>query len=82
MTALTLATRTELPERAVIGIIDNRKALAKELLTILASEIGERLQREVEIVLHSKPGPSLPIPDDEALQFAARCHVVISGLGD
>jgi hypothetical protein len=80
--AVKLAPRGELPERTVVGLIANGKPLAKELLTVLAQELGKRLDREVEIVLLAKPSAAYPIVDDEAAQMAARCHLVIAGLGD
>jgi hypothetical protein len=80
--AFELAPRRELPERPVVGLVANGKPLAKELLQVLAEELGKRLGREVETVLLSKPSAAYPITDDEATQLAARCHLVIAGLGD
>jgi hypothetical protein len=80
--AVELARRDELPERPVIGLVANGKPLANELLTVLAEEIGKRLGRDVEIELLAKPSAAYPITDDEATQLAARCHLVIAGLGE
>jgi hypothetical protein len=77
-----LAPREDLPRRPTIGLVANGKPLAKELLTVLAEEITKRLGREVDIVLLEKPTSAFPISDDEASQLAARCHLVIAGLGD
>jgi hypothetical protein len=77
-----LAERAELPERPVIGIVPNGKPLAKELLGVLADELRKRLGRDIEIEMLAKPSAAYPITDDEASAMAARCHVVISGLGD
>jgi hypothetical protein len=77
-----LALREELPERPVIGIVPNGKPLAKELLGVLADELRKRLGREVEIEMLAKPSAAYPITDDQASAMAARCHIVISGLGD
>jgi hypothetical protein len=77
-----LAARRELPERPVIGLIDNGKPGARELLSVLAEELGKRVGRGADAVLVSKPSASYPIPDDEAAQLASRCDVVVAGLGD
>lgn len=77
-----LAPRTRLPERPVVGLIDNRKPLAKELLSVLAEELGKRLGRPVEAVLVSKQAPSYALGDREVAELAARCDAVIAGLGD
>ena len=80
--AVTLAERGELPARPVIGLVVNGKPLARELLTILAEELGTRVGREVDLELLTKPGAGYPILDDQATQLAARSHLVIAGLGD
>ena len=77
-----LAPRGELPERPVIGLIANGKPLAKEILTVLAQELGDRLGRDLELELFSKPSAAYPITDGEARLLAARSHLVITGLGD
>jgi hypothetical protein len=79
---VSLAPRNELPERPVIGLVANGKPLAKELLTVLAQELGKRLGRDLELELHAKPSAAYPITDDEATMLAARSHLVITGLGD
>jgi hypothetical protein len=81
-TAVRLAERRELPDRPVIGLIANGKPLAKELLAILADEVGTRLGRPVELEWLVKPAASAVISAEEAKVMAVRAHVVISGLGD
>jgi hypothetical protein len=76
------APRGDLPERIVIGLIANGKPFAKELLELLAAALRTRLDREAEVELIAKPSAAYSISDDEAMQLAARAHVVISGLGD
>ena len=77
-----LAPRVELPERPVVGLVANGKPLARELLTVLAQELGARVGRELELELLSKPSAAYPITDGEATLLAARSHLVITGLGD
>jgi hypothetical protein len=77
-----LAPRAELPERPVVGLVANGKPLSRELLTMLAEELGARLGRKLELELFSKPSAAYPIGDDEATMLAARSHLVITGLGD
>jgi hypothetical protein len=77
-----LAERTALPERVVIGLVGNGKPFAKELLELLADDLRTRLDREVEVELHAKPSAAYSISDNDAIQLAARAHMVITGLGD
>jgi hypothetical protein len=81
-TTVQLAPRRPLPDRPVIGLIANGKPLAKELLDALATEIGTRLGREVEIERLAKPSAASVISAEEAKVMAVRAHVVISGVGD
>ena len=76
-----MADRSTLVDPVVITVIENSKPHAKELLTYVAEGLQERLP-VAEIVVHSKPSASKPIDADEAEMFAARSHLVISGLGD
>jgi hypothetical protein len=80
--AIALAPRGELAERPVVGLVANGKPLARELLTVLAQELGTRLGRDLELELFSKPSAAYPITDGEAKLLAARAHLVITGLGD
>jgi hypothetical protein len=82
LASVQLAARSELPQQAVIGLVDNSKSCAKELLTVLAEEIGKRSGRGVEIVLLSKPSASYPISDAQTAELATTCDVVIAALGD
>ena len=76
-----MADRSTPGDPVVITVIENSKPHAKELLTYVAEGLQERLP-VAEIVVHSKPSASKPIDADEAEMFAARSHLVISGLGD
>jgi hypothetical protein len=80
--AVELAPRRELPERPVVGLVANGKPLSRELLTVLAEELGARIGRDLELQVLAKPSAAYPITDDEATMLAARSHLVITGLGD
>lgn len=81
-TTITLAPRTPLPDRPVVGLISNGKPFAKELLGAIATEFSLRLGREVEIERLAKPSAAYVITPAEADAMAARADVVITGLGD
>ena len=80
-TTVVLAPRRELPGSPVIGLVDNRKPHARELLELLAAELGERLGG-AEVVLLRKPGAGHPMEPEQASDMAARAHLVITGVGD
>jgi hypothetical protein len=62
-------------------LIENGKPKAKQLLQFVAEEVQKRLP-VATIETHSKPSAGRPIDADIAKMFAARAHLVISGLGD
>ncbi len=76
-----MAPRTVLGEPVVIGVIENAKANAKELLTYVAEGLRDRLP-VADVVVHSKSAAGKPIDADDAEMLAARSHLIISGLGD
>lgn len=78
---LELAPRGALPEHPVIGLIDNGKPHARELLELLAAELRSRVG-DGEIVLLRKPSAAYPITVEQAADMAARAHLVITGVGD
>ena len=78
---LELAPRSALPERPVIGLIDNGKPHAKELLELLAAQLRTRIG-DGEIVLLRKPSAAYPITVEQASDMAARAHLVITGVCD
>ncbi len=80
--SVTLAPRAALPERPVIGLVSNGKPVAAELLQALVAELETRVGRRCEIELLRKPSAGHSIELGEAQRMAARCHAVISGLGD
>ena len=78
---VAMATRQMPTEPVVIGVIDNAKNNAKELLTYVAEGLRDRLP-VADIVVHSKSAAGKPIDADDAEMLAARSHLIISGLGD
>ncbi len=80
---LTLATRRQfLPgEELHLLLVENGKPKARQLLQFVAAEIQQRLPIAT-IEVHSKPSAGRPIDADLVSMFAARAHLVISGLGD
>ena len=78
---VSMATRQMPTEPVVIGVIDNAKNNAKELLTYVAEGLRDRLP-VADIVVHSKSAAGKPIDADAAETLAARSHLIISGLGD
>jgi hypothetical protein len=76
-----LAPRTTPGEPFVLGLIDNGKPKARELLGFIADELRSR-GHDLEVELLSKPGAGKTITADDATRMAARCHLVITGLGD
>lgn len=79
--SLELAPRADLPEHPVVGLVENGKPHAKELLELLAEELRSRVG-DGEVVLLRKPSAAYPITVEQATDMAARCHVVITGVGD
>lgn len=80
--SISLAPRVPLPEHPVIGLVVNGKPLAGEMLRALVTELESRTGKDFEIELLQKPSAGHSIELGEAQRMAARCHMVISGLGD
>ena len=80
---LTFASRRQfLPgEQLHLLLVENGKPKARQLLQFVADEIKQRLPIAT-IEVHSKPSAGRPIDADLVSMFAARAHLVISGLGD
>lgn len=76
-----LAERRPLPEGARITLIDNGKPKAKELLSMIADGLRQRVSiGHVEIF--AKGSASRVIDEDEVAAIAASSDAVIAGLGD
>ena len=80
-TTVTLAERATLPERPVIGLVDNRKPHARRLLELLAEELQGRIGA-ADVVLIRKGSAGYPMEPEQASDMAARAHLVITGVGD
>jgi len=78
---ITLAERRVLPARPVIGLVDNRKPHARQLLELLAEELRGRIGG-ADVVLVQKQGAGHPLEPEQAADMAARAHLVITGVGD
>ena len=76
-----LAPRRVPAEKFVLGLIPNGKPKARDLLGMIADEFRAR-GRDFEIELLQKPSAGTSITAEEATAMAARCHLVITGLGD
>lgn len=68
-------------ERPVIGLVDNGKPHARELLELVARELHSRLGAgEVELI--RKKSAAWTISPEQARDMAARAHLVVTGVGD
>lgn len=64
-----------------IGLVANGKPRAEALLRLVADGIAERLP-VAELELHRKHSAGKVIDPDAAKRMAARCHLIVTGLGD
>lgn len=76
-----LAPRAEARPGLRLGLVDNGKPRARELLGYLAEELATLLPI-VDTELISKSSAANPITDEEAASLAARVDLAIAGLGD
>lgn len=76
-----LAPRSARRAEVRLGLVDNGKPKARELLLLLAEALGERLP-VVATELISKPSAANPLTDAEAAALAERVDLVVTGLGD
>ncbi|MDQ1396408.1 MAG: hypothetical protein QOG64_1667 [Acidimicrobiaceae bacterium] len=77
----TLAPRHRADPTLTIGLVDNGKSHANELLT----EVAEALVRRGvggSYFIWRKPSAGKPMTDEERSEMLARAHLVISGVGD
>lgn len=82
--AVTMATRRAYGKDDALHlvVIENGKPKAKQFLQFVAEEVQKRLP-VATIEMFSKPGGAgRPIDADTAKMFAARAHLIISGIGD
>ena len=74
-------TWKRIPERPVLGLIDNNKARAGDLLEALA-RVLERRGFAASHFMVRKASASDPITKDERAELLARAHIIVSGVGD
>ena len=70
-----------LPGAPVLGLIDNGKTKAAEIL----DAIGRRLVKRRLVsscFMFQKPSAGKAITDSERAEMLARAHVIVSGIGD
>ena len=77
---VALARRSAHRAEVRLGLVDNGKPKARELL-LVAEELGKRLP-VVAMELVSKPSAANPLTDSEAAALADRVDLVVAGLGD
>lgn len=77
---IALAERT-VPTGARLGLVDNGKPRAGDLLRML----GRELQQELglgEVVMISKASAAVPLDDEQVADLVARTDLVVAGIGD
>ena len=79
------ATKThvwrKLPDKPVLGLIDNTKTRAADLLNAVGRELTRRGLIASHFV-HQKPDAAHSIPPDVHANLMARGHLFVSGVGD
>src|SRR4051812_39513819 len=70
-----------LPERPVVGLIDNVKTGAAEFLDALGRALVRR-GAAASYFVWQKPNTSHAITQEEHASMLARAHVIVSGVGD
>lgn len=68
-------------ERPAIGLVDNGKPRARELLELVARELHARLG-DGAVELLRKQSAAYAITPEQARDMAARAHMVVTGVGD
>ncbi|MDE3074244.1 MAG: hypothetical protein KGJ86_02345 [Chloroflexota bacterium] len=77
----SLARRSASLRGATVGLLNSTKRNSDLLLAALGAELVERYGVK-ELVERSKPTFSVPAPDPLIEEMAARCHIIITGVGD
>mgnify|MGYP000569082463 CR=1 FL=1 len=76
-----LAPRPTSLEGLTIGLLDNGKRNADQILEFVARQLGE-LYPGLQFERFRKPSAYKPAPEELLDQVAARCRLVITGVGD
>jgi hypothetical protein len=71
----------KLPDKPVVGLIDNSKARARDFLEALGREFV-RTGFAGSYFFVTKPNASAPISETVRAELLARAHMIVSGIGD
>jgi hypothetical protein len=78
---VTLAPRPDSLDGKTIGLLDNSKLNSDRFLDLLVEELSESYSF-AGIVRARKPTASRVVPDETLKEFAEKCDVVITAVGD
>lgn len=76
-----MARRPETLNGKVLGLLDNHKRNAAELLDYVHAFISQRYEL-AGMVRRSKPDVSRPCPQETVNDLAAQCDVLVTAIGD
>ena len=76
-----VAHRERLAERPVLGLIDNGKTRARDLLVGLAKLLEKRGVIDSHFILR-KPTAAHTITMEDRVDLRARAHLIVSAIGD
>ena len=77
----TLAPRTRSLEGATVGLLNSTKRNSDLLLAAIGRELQTRYGVK-EVIEVAKPTFSLPVPKGQLEDLAAKCHFIVTGVGD
>jgi hypothetical protein len=70
-----------LPEKPVVGLIDNTKGRAGDLLTGIGRSLVRRGAADSFFMIR-KPHSGVAITESDKVMLMAKAHIIVSGLGD
>lgn len=76
-----IAERPESLEGMTIGLLDNGKTHAREILECVADELQSRYEN-LHVEFFDKPSPFKPAPEGTVQDHAVKFGAVITGVGD
>jgi hypothetical protein len=79
--ALTLSAGRTDWSNITIGILDNKKQHAAELMEMIARDFGAKF-KNVNIVMESKESAAVPAPPEMVQRLVEQCDLVLTGTGD
>lgn len=77
----TLAPRSGTLKGATVGLLSSSKRNSDILLTEIGTLLVDRYGAK-EVMVRTKPTFSMPAPGVLVDEMAARCHVIVTGVGD